>query len=119
MPMSAAGSSQPRIQAALLFAGSAWMLLLVGRLIIIWWQSVPLEQKGCRMGFGDDVRNKAQDVKGQAKEGLGKATDNEQLESEGKFDQLGAKAKEGLENIKDKASEAFNDITDKLDKNDK
>ena len=71
------------------------------------------------MGFGDDVRNKAQDVKGQAKEGLGKATDNEQLESEGKFDQLGAKAKEGLENIKDKASEAFNDITDKLDKNDK
>lgn len=71
------------------------------------------------MGFGDDVRNKAQDVKGQAKEGLGKATDNEQLESEGKLDQLGAKAKEGLENIKDKASEAFNDITDKLDKNDK
>lgn len=68
------------------------------------------------MGIGDDLKNKAEDVKGQAKEGVGKATDNEQLQSEGKLDQLGAKAKEGFEDLKDKASEAFNDITDKFDK---
>jgi len=70
------------------------------------------------MGLGDDIQNKAEDLKGQAKEGVGDATDNEQLQSEGKLDQLGAKAKQGVEDLKEKAAETFNDITDKFDKKD-
>ncbi len=70
------------------------------------------------MGLGDDIKNQAEDLKGQAKEGIGEATDNEQLQSEGKLDQLGAKAKQGVEDLKEKAAETFNDIADKFDKKD-
>lgn len=70
------------------------------------------------MGLGDDIKNQTEDLKGKAKEGIGEATDNEQLQSEGKLDQLGSKAKQGLEDVKDKAAETFNDITDKFDKKD-
>lgn len=55
------------------------------------------------------------DVKGKAKEGYGKATDDEQKEAEGKFDQIKSDAKEGLADVKDKAK----DIADKLKGDDK
>jgi len=41
----------------------------------------------------DKIGNKAEDLKGQAKEGVGKATDNEGLEAEGKVDQASASVK--------------------------
>ena len=38
----------------------------------------------------DKIENKSEELGGKAKEGLGKATDDEQLEAEGKTDQAGA-----------------------------
>ena len=64
------------------------------------------------MGIGDNIRNKAEEVKGKAKEGFGDLTDNEQLEAEGKLDQGKAQAKQVFENAKESVAEAFNDATD-------
>lgn len=53
------------------------------------------------MGLDDKLDNTKDDKFGQAKEAVGKATDNEQLEAEGKGDQLGANLKQAGEKIKD------------------
>lgn len=53
------------------------------------------------MAFDDKVDNKAEEVGGKVKEGVGKATDDEQLEAEGKADQTSAKVKQAGEAIKD------------------
>jgi uncharacterized protein YjbJ (UPF0337 family) len=53
------------------------------------------------MGADDKVKNAAQDLGGKVKEGVGKATDDEQLEAEGKVDQKSSKVKQAGENIKD------------------
>ncbi len=53
------------------------------------------------MGMGDKISHAAEDLKGKAKEHLGKATDNKSMEVEGLADQAKAKAKETAENIKD------------------
>ncbi len=68
------------------------------------------------MGLGDKISNAAEEALGKAKEGFGKATDNESLEAEGKMDQGKADAKQGFENVKDAAAGAFNDATDGHDK---
>ena len=39
------------------------------------------------MGLDDKIENKAEDLKGKAKEATGKATDDDELEAEGKTDQ--------------------------------
>lgn len=65
------------------------------------------------MGLGDKMSNRAEETKGRVKEGVGDATDNEQLEAEGKVDQLKAKGKQGVEDVKDGAAGAFNDSTDR------
>ncbi|GAA2871673.1 CsbD family protein [Actinoplanes cyaneus] len=53
------------------------------------------------MAFDDKVDNKAEEIGGKAKEGVGKATDDEQLEAEGKADQTSANLKQAGEKIKD------------------
>jgi uncharacterized protein YjbJ (UPF0337 family) len=53
------------------------------------------------MGLDDKISNKAEELKGQAKEASGKATDDEQLEAEGKGDKMGANLKQAGEKIKD------------------
>jgi uncharacterized protein YjbJ (UPF0337 family) len=53
------------------------------------------------MGFDDKVDNATQDTAGKVKEGVGRATDDEQLETEGKKDQAGASIKKAGEKIKD------------------
>lgn len=53
------------------------------------------------MGFDDKVSNKAEDLKGKAKEAGGKVTDDEELEAEGKTDQKKASVKDVGEKIKD------------------
>jgi uncharacterized protein YjbJ (UPF0337 family) len=53
------------------------------------------------MGLADDIKNTAQDLTGKAKEGVGKATDNDKLVAEGKADQTAASAKKAAENVKD------------------
>ena len=53
------------------------------------------------MGFDDKVDNKSEEVAGKVKEGVGKATDDERLEAEGKGDQASSSLKQAGEKIKD------------------
>ena len=53
------------------------------------------------MAFDDKVDNKAEEVGGKVKEGVGKATDNEQLEAEGQGDQAKSNLKQAGEKVKD------------------
>ena len=53
------------------------------------------------MGFDDKVKNAAEDLGGKVKEGVGKLTNNERLEAEGKADQVKADVKKAGENVKD------------------
>jgi len=64
------------------------------------------------MGNEERVNNALQDTKGKVKEGVGAATDNEQLEAEGKMDQAKATVKDKVEDVKDSAARAFNNATD-------
>lgn len=57
------------------------------------------------MGLGDKISNKAQEVAGKVKEGVGNATDNADLKAEGHKDQAAAKAKQVGENVKDAAKD--------------
>lgn len=53
------------------------------------------------MGFDDKIDNKAEEAAGKAKEGLGKATDDEDLEAEGHADQASSNLKQTGEKVKD------------------
>ena len=49
----------------------------------------------------DKIKNKAEELLGDAKEAVGKATDNKDLQAEGQKDQASATTKQTGENIKD------------------
>ncbi len=53
------------------------------------------------MSVGDKINNAAEDITGKVKEGAGKVTGNDQLEAEGKGDQVAADLKKAGENVKD------------------
>jgi uncharacterized protein YjbJ (UPF0337 family) len=53
------------------------------------------------MGLDDKAANAAEKLGGKGKEAVGKATDDEKLEAEGKGDQFKANLKEAGENLKD------------------
>ncbi len=53
------------------------------------------------MGLDDKIGNAAENASGKVKEGVGRATDNEQLEAEGRTDQGAANLKQAGEKIKD------------------
>jgi uncharacterized protein YjbJ (UPF0337 family) len=53
------------------------------------------------MGYDDKVENQSENLAGKVKEGVGKATDDERLEAEGKGDQMKANLKQAGEKIKD------------------
>jgi uncharacterized protein YjbJ (UPF0337 family) len=53
------------------------------------------------MGKDDKIDNKAEELGGKVKEGVGKATDDEQLEAEGKTDQTSSNLKQAGEKVKD------------------
>jgi len=55
------------------------------------------------MGVDDKIKNKVEDVTGKGKEATGKATDDEQLEAEGRGDQ----SKSDLKQAGEKAKDAF------------
>jgi uncharacterized protein YjbJ (UPF0337 family) len=57
------------------------------------------------MGLEDKLSNKKDEVKGAAKEHLGKATDDEQMEREGKADQTKSNLKQAGEKVKDAFSQ--------------
>lgn len=54
-----------------------------------------------------DFQNKADELGGKAKETAGKAAGNDNLENEGKGDQVKANAKQGVEDAKDKVTEGL------------
>jgi uncharacterized protein YjbJ (UPF0337 family) len=53
------------------------------------------------MGNDDKLRNKGEDLEGKAKETWGRATDDEELEAEGKVDQSRSDLKQAGEKVKD------------------
>jgi uncharacterized protein YjbJ (UPF0337 family) len=54
------------------------------------------------------------DLKGRAKEAIGDLTDNRDLKREGKADRATGKAKEFVEDVKDKAEDVIDSVRDKL-----
>lgn len=67
------------------------------------------------MGFDDKTSNKVDDLGGKAKEGLGKVTGDDELESEGKTDQAKSSIKEGAREVK----EGLEGVKDSLTGDDK
>jgi uncharacterized protein YjbJ (UPF0337 family) len=65
------------------------------------------EGKESTMGIDDRIENTAEDVKGKGKEAVGKATDDEGLEAEGKVDQAKAGMKNAVEDVKDNVKDAL------------
>jgi uncharacterized protein YjbJ (UPF0337 family) len=57
------------------------------------------------MGLGDKIKNAAEKAIGDAKEALGKLTNNSKLETEGKIDQGTADVKQAGEDVKDTINE--------------
>jgi uncharacterized protein YjbJ (UPF0337 family) len=53
------------------------------------------------MSTEDKANNKGEELKGKVKEGVGRATDNEDLEAEGKADQISGNLKNAGEKVKD------------------
>ncbi|AVM01327.1 CsbD family protein [Gordonia iterans] len=66
------------------------------------------------MGIADDAQNKAEDLKGRAKEATGAVTGDEDLKNEGKADQGLAGAKEKVTEAADKVKEGVDSLKDKL-----
>jgi uncharacterized protein YjbJ (UPF0337 family) len=62
------------------------------------WQTLLREDT---MGLGDKMDNKAEELKGQGKEAIGEATDDDELKAEGQIDQLKGNIKQAGEKIKD------------------
>jgi len=61
----------------------------------------PTNKKGPIMGWRDKLKNKKDEAKGAAKENLGKATDDEQMERQGRSDQSVSNLKQAGEKVKD------------------
>ncbi len=66
------------------------------------------------MGIDDRISNKAEDLKGRAKEAAGSATDNDRLKAEGQADQASAGLKDKIEDAKDKVGDVADALKKKL-----
>ena len=58
------------------------------------------------MATDDKLRNQGQDLKGKAKESIGRATDDEELEAAGRADQTKSSLKQAGEKVKDTIKDA-------------
>lgn len=65
-----------------------------------------------------DFSNKAEDVGGKFKEGVGEATGNESLADEGRADQAKADIKDAVSNAGDKVKDAANKVLGSFKKDD-
>ena len=66
------------------------------------------------MGILDKVKDKAEQLIGEAKEKIGQMTGNENLENSGTRDQLSGEVKEAGHDLRDKAAGAVHDVKDEL-----
>ena len=64
-------------------------------------REVSCNQRRCAMGAEDKFANKAEELKGKAKERIGDVTGDEQMEDEGQRDETKANLKQAGEKIKD------------------
>ncbi|QWC84509.1 CsbD family protein [Nocardioidaceae bacterium] len=53
------------------------------------------------MGLDDKASNKAEEAKGKVKEGVGEATDDQEMKDEGRADQAKSDLKQAGEKVKD------------------
>ena len=58
------------------------------------------------MATDDKLRNQGEDLKGKAKETIGRATDDEELEAQGRTDQAKSSLKDAGEKVKDAIKDA-------------
>ena len=58
------------------------------------------------MATDDKLRNQGQDLKGKAKESIGRATDDVELEAAGRADQASSSLKQAGEKVKDAIKDA-------------
>lgn len=68
------------------------------------------------MSMGDKIKHQAEEAKGRLKENVGEATDNPDMEAEGRGETLGAEAKQAGDKIKDAAHEAADQGEDAVDR---
>jgi uncharacterized protein YjbJ (UPF0337 family) len=66
-------------------------------------------------GTEDRTEGKWDEMKGKVKEGVGDATDNDSLEREGKADQVGGKAEQARGHVKDAAEDVREGVDKALD----
>lgn len=57
-------------------------------------------------------------AKGKIKQAIGNVTGDDDLKRDGKVDEKAGKAKEGLENVKEKIGDVIDNVKDKIKKND-
>ncbi|TDQ04875.1 CsbD family protein [Labedaea rhizosphaerae] len=67
------------------------------------------------MSIFDKMKDKAEQLVGEAKEKTGRATDNDELKDAGKRDQVAGELKETGHDLRDKAAGAYKDAKDRLD----
>ena len=67
------------------------------------------------MSIGDKANAQKDKLVGGAKEAVGDATDNEKLQGEGATQKLHGEGQEKVEQVKDGAKGALDDMKDKLD----
>ena len=63
--------------------------------------AAPPEPKGDVMGLGDKISHKAEELAGKAKAGAGDATDNPDLEAEGRAEEAEANVKQTGDDVAD------------------
>jgi uncharacterized protein YjbJ (UPF0337 family) len=63
---------------------------------------------------GETIRNKAEELKGAAKEKFGEVTDNNKLQAEGAFEKTEARAKQAAHDAKEHIKDAADDVQDKF-----
>ncbi|RRS01634.1 CsbD family protein [Glycomyces terrestris] len=66
------------------------------------------------MGAFDQAKDKAEQMKGRAKEKWGDATDNESLENEGRADELKGKAKEKWHDVQEGAGDKLHEAKERM-----
>lgn len=71
------------------------------------------------MGAFDKAKDKAEQLKGKAKEHFGDATDNESLENEGRGEQVKGEAKEGWHDLREKGEDKLHDAKERLTDDDR
>ena len=62
------------------------------------------------MGNQDQLEGKWDQAKGNLKEGIGDATDNERMEREGQMDQAKGNVKEGIGDVREGIDDAADDV---------